>query len=72
MLKDNDIYEIDFTKRYILQLDNSCKPEDVIRIKQEIIEWKSSDNTFLILSSGIKLVKIDNFQNSNTKSGKNA
>jgi hypothetical protein len=60
MSEQTAVYEIDLTKKYILQFDRPVSMEEAERIKAKIAEWKVSDEPFLFIAGGeIKLVRVE-------------
>lgn len=54
------VYEIDLTKKYILQFARPLGLEELQRIVNCIEEWKTSDRPFLLLAGGdVKLVRVE-------------
>lgn len=52
-------FEVDVTKKYILQFDGRLSAMDSVRLETKIRDWLNGDFPFLFLDSGVKLVRVD-------------
>jgi hypothetical protein len=59
MSEKTDVYEIDVTKKYILQFKERLRQEDLLRMIRDISDWVASDAPFLILEGDVKLVRVE-------------
>ena len=53
------VYEIDLSKKYILQFEKPLPMAELERIRDEYKRWITSDEPILILFGKIKLVKVE-------------
>jgi len=53
-----DVYEIDISKKYILQLGLVPRSEGE-RVRKLVQEWLGNDSPILLLSGDIKLIKVE-------------
>ena len=54
------VYEIDLTKKYILQFDRPISAEEAERLKAKVAEWKTNDQPFVFIAGGgVKLVRVE-------------
>ena len=57
-MSNTDVYEIDLTKKYILQLPDDLSMAEIDRIKDMIDKWIIGDSLFLVINKSIKLIKV--------------
>lgn len=57
-MSDSNVYEIDLTKKYIIQMPSDLSMMELEQIKNLIDEWVLGDYPFLVLNKSIKLVKV--------------
>lgn len=59
MTDEPRVYEIDLTKKYILRFEYKLSQAVIARIGHQIKEWMASDQPFLLLDAGVKLVRVE-------------
>lgn len=57
--KEPAVYEIDLTKKYILQIDEPLSMADMERLKQQYEPWIAGDNPIFFLFGKARLVKVE-------------